>query len=209
MVPRAFHLAFVLLGCAVAQTLQGLPPGVTLVSPRPNATHVTDAVFVSVAFDVLGRCVMGSLPAAPGCTICAALDGQPPQCVRQADAGASELTTGMAFRLGLDLRYLPSGAHSLALSFLGFDSSAASGQEHRIEVPFTSSRFIDGVAVPRPKPRTVIDAFTFFDEVSHSLYLSRFLYCVGTAFVLMNGGQQRAQMPANHPYRILPPDGRP
>jgi hypothetical protein len=125
---------------------------------------VTDAVFVSVAFDVLGRCVMGSQPAAPGCTICAALDRQPQQCVRQADSGASELTTGMAFRLGLDVRYLPSGNHSLVLSFLGFDP-AASGQEYNLDVSFTSSRFADGVTAPRSKPRTLIDAFTFFDEV--------------------------------------------
>ena len=150
---------------AEAVLLRGLPPGVTLKSPRPNATLVTDSLIVSVDFDdAVNRCAAAS----DGCKLCAVLDGQQPeQCVHRGQPGDHllDLAAGIYFKLDLNFGFLPSGAHTLSLAFTGFNPTVPE-MEYNLDAPFLSTRFADAKgAFPRSAPRVVVDAFAFFDEV--------------------------------------------
>ena len=145
---------------------RGLPPGIDLVSPRESDTLVTDALFVSLAFDTtaLSRCLQ-QLYNSESCRVCASLDGQHPECVSQAETGLSDVASGMIWKYGGSAHTnLPSGSHNRVLTFLSFRSDAVD-IEYRAEVSFVSSSLTDAHPGRRLIPRTVIDAFTFFDEV--------------------------------------------
>ena len=161
----ALHAVLVVAAAAVVGSVplprspsaggSSLPPGVTLLSPRPAERIVTDALVISLAFDEL-----------PGqdCEICATLDGHGPQCLQAPSMGAS----GAIFRFGQGpIKRSDFTSHTLDLTVRGFQREVDSRQEERVyteSVEFTAVSF--AAALPqRTAPRIVIDAFPFYDEM--------------------------------------------